>query len=327
MEINYNNKLNLLKDVFYRHKVSNDGNNFKTECPKCSKFKLEIHIDKGIYHCWVCELRGTNIPYLVSLKNKSKVEECKKIYKRKSVKNNEFSSILDKINQKEDYEEDIKNENITLPEDFVPLILQYNSKNPDFRAVFNYAISRGVNKHKMIMMRLGCSNQYDFKRSLIMPSFDKSGKINFYVSRDIDVTSDNPYKYKNANVSKKDIIFNEYLIDWDRELTIVEGPLDLIKTNDNATCLLGSALNEDFKLFQKIIDKKTDVVLALDKDAYSKTLNIASLLSEYNINVKIADTRCADDVGDMTKETFNVIKEEAKSYNLYDNLISKIRSL
>ena len=48
-------------------------------------------------------------------------------------------------------------------------------------------------------------------------------------------------------------------IDWNRELSIVEGPLDLLKTNDNATCLLGSALNEDFKLFQKIVDNKTDI--------------------------------------------------------------------
>ena len=326
MEINYNNKLNLLSDVFYKHRVSKDGNNLKTECPKCGKHKLEIHIEKGIYHCWVCGFRGTNLSYVVSLVNRNKVEECKRLYKRKSYKTNEFSDILNKISEM-NYDTEETNIDVKLPEDFAPLILQYNSKNPDYRAIFNYALSRGVNKHKMIMMRMGCSSQYDFKRSLILPSFDKNGKLNFYVSRNIDVTSDSPYKYKNANISKKDIIFNEYLIDWNRELTIVEGPLDLIKTNDNATCLLGSALNEDFKLFQKIVDNKTDVILALDKDAYNKTLTIANLLSKYNINIKIADTRCAEDVGDMSNETFNVIKDEAKSYNLYDSLISKIRSL
>ena len=68
------------------------------------------------------------------------------------------------------------------------------------------------------------------------------------------------------------IIFNELNIDWSKELTIVEGPLDLIKTNDNATCLLGSSLTEDMLLFQKIVANKTNIKLALDSDIFSKSL-------------------------------------------------------
>ena len=42
-------------------------------------------------------------------------------------------------------------------------------------------------------------------------------------------------KYLNANAKKKDLIFNELNIKWDEELTIVEGPLDLVKCNYNET--------------------------------------------------------------------------------------------
>ena len=93
-------------------------------------------------------------------------------------------------------------------------------------------------------------------RYLILPSYDKNGELNFYVSRNIDADTANSFKYKNANVSKNKIIFNEINIDWNIPLTLVEGPLDLLKTNDNATCLLGSALNEEMLLFQQIVKNK-----------------------------------------------------------------------
>ena len=53
------------------------------------------------------------------------------------------------------------------------------------------------------------------------------------------------------------------------------------------------------KLFQEIVKNKTPVVLALDSDAYWKTVKIAEKLVDYDVSVKIADTRCADDVGDI----------------------------
>ena len=69
---------------------------------------------------------------------------------------------------------------------------------------------------------------------------------------------------------KKQIIFNELNIKWDEELTIVEGPFDLTKSNFNTTCLLGSSLNESYELFKKIVKNKTPVLLGLDPDAMTK---------------------------------------------------------
>ena len=179
----------------------------------------------------------------------------------------------------------------------------------------------------MWLLRLGCSLNSEFSRSLIIPSFDEQGDINFYTSRRIDVDTSSPIKYKNASVSKKDIIFNELHIDWSLPLTLVEGPLDLLKTNDNATCLLGSSLTQDMKLFKKIVSNKTKVNLALDKDVYFKALKIAKMLKEYDVEVNILDTRIADDVGDMTKKQFNDCLDNAKKYEEDDLLLRKIAML
>ena len=40
-------------------------------------------------------------------------------------------------------------------------------------------------------------------------------------------------------------------------MTLVEGPFDMVKCDDNATCLLGSHLPVNSLLFQKLIQNKT----------------------------------------------------------------------
>ena len=42
-------------------------------------------------------------------------------------------------------------------------------------------------------------------------------------------------------------------IDWSKELALVEGAFDLVKSNENSTCLLGSKLSEKSRLFLQII--------------------------------------------------------------------------
>ena len=177
------------------------------------------------------------------------------------------------------------------------------------------------------MLRPGFSLSRDFRRYLVLPSYDKNGELNYYTARKIDVSSSDSYKYKNASVSKKDIIFNEINIDWSKPLTLVEGPLDLIKTNDNATCLLGSSLTEDSALFYEIVKNKTPIKLALDRDAYSKALEIAELLTTYDVLVDIVNTKFFEDVGEMSREEFNEFYKNSTPYQQNDRLLNKIRLL
>ena len=179
----------------------------------------------------------------------------------------------------------------------------------------------------MHILRPGFSNSSDFERYLILPSYDANGVLNYYTSRKIDANTHDAFKYKNASIPKSKIIFNEINIDWNIPLTLVEGPLDLIKCNDNSTCLLGSSLTEDMLLFQKIAHNKTPVKLALDSDIYNKTLKIASLLHSYDISVDIIDTRGFEDVAEMTHNTFSDLYDNSQKYNENDRLLNKIRLL
>ena len=80
-------------------------------------------------------------------------------------------------------------------------------------------------------------------------------------------------------------------------------------------------------LFKKIVQNKTDIKLALDSDAYSKSIKIAKTLSAYDVKVDILDTRGPSDIGDMSRDQFNKIYNESKEYTEEDSLLSKIRML
>ena len=318
-------RLDFFEDLKINSILSKDGINLNIWCPFCRhpskrKLKLSVHLEKCFYHCWLCDKKGSNISYLVSKINKDKVEESKKIFTTRNI-NNDLNIFLKNNEELEDKIE------VFLPSDFKFIVEEFNTNNPDVRDVIKYAISRGFSKHKLYMLRAGYSCNRDFNRYLILPSYNKDGDLNFYTARNIDQDTHSGYKYRNANISKKNIIFNDLNLNWKKDLTLVEGPLDLIKTNDNATCLLGSSLTEDMLLFKKIVSNKTNIKLALDADVYHKSLKIASLLHSYDIKVDILDTRGFDDVGEMTCEEFKKVYDNSTLYNKQDNLLNKIRQL
>ena len=216
-KITVSEKIDFLSRVTRNYNVASDNINVAIWCPFCkhsnrNKLKLVVQLEKGFYHCWLCDSKGSNIPKVIYQYNPSMLEEAKKIFK-KSFKS-EINLFGEEVEEKEECEP------VYIPDDFKLLANSFNSYNPDARDIFKYCIKRGVNKHKMWMLRLGYSSDPEFKRQLIIPSFDKKGKINFYTGRRIDETTSSPFKYKNSKVSKKNIIFNELYIDWSSTLNL-----------------------------------------------------------------------------------------------------------
>lgn len=313
-------KLDFLSSFIRNYKLEKDDTNLSIWCPFCknkdkNKLKLVMHLEKNFYHCWICDKSG-GISSLIWHLDKSKVQESKNYFKS-------YKKTFSLFDEKEE-EIDLS---VELPRDFRLISNNLHRKDKDLQDLVEYCRSRGFNKHKILMLKVGYSNVFEFRRSLIIPSFDENGAINFYTSRKIDASTNDPYKYNNARIQKKYIIFNDLNIDWSIPLTLVEGPLDLIKTNDNATCLLGSSLTEDMLLFQKIVKNKTPVNIALDRDAYYKAVRIGNLLSNYDVDVNIVDTRKYSDVGDMPREYFENILTEANTFNKDDLLLNKIKNL
>ena len=159
-----------------------------------------------------------------------------------------------------------------------------------------------------------------------MPSFDDVGDLNYFVARTID-DDENKMKYINAKVPKKGVIFNDINLNWNKELTLVEGPFDLTKCDSNSTCLLGSHFSEDYSLFQKIIKNRTDILLAMDADMTMKAQEYAKKLSSYGVNVRILALGPYSDVGEMTKQEFLLAKDRAKRWTSKDRLYHLIGSI
>jgi DNA primase len=167
-----------------------------------------------------------------------------------------------------------------------------------------------------------------YRNRIIMPSFDASGNLNYYTSRAIDGRMFP--KYLNPNVAREDVVFNELDIDWQKPLVIVEGPFDLVKCPKNSTCLLGSELTEEYRLFQKVVVHQTPVILSLDSDETGrrKTEIIANMLYEYGVTVRIVSyPKNIKDPGDLSIKEFIDLTNEAKLYSKVYSIKNKIANL
>ena len=279
-------------------------------CPKCknrAKKKLAIRMSDDRCHCWVCGLSGRLISVLVKFKPTHVHEYVTK-----------FAGQRARLLEAEESRVDV-----SLPADF-RLISTLDDRA--MRPYGMYLASRGLDIRDAWYFKFGVSNDSTMHRRVIMPSLDASGVTNFYTARAIDDSVRR--KYMNCVAEKKAIVFNELYIDWSKELTLVEGPFDLTKCDGNATCLLGSSLSEDSRLFYQIFKHSTPIVLALDKDMIAKSWQrIARLLASYDIRVRIVDLGPFKDVGEMSRREFRARKDDATEWDRTRALLLKIKGV
>jgi hypothetical protein len=294
------NKKAFLSNIFSDVIHSKDGTEISVRCPFCGKpgkSKMCIIVDSDVFHCWVCEEKGRGLSRLIKIIKPSKLEEYHARYASRKKKNNE------------EVEEEFK---IELPSDF-KLLMDGNKNDPNWKAVTRYALSRGFTKQTLWSFRIGYSNEFGWSRRLIIPSFSADGELNYLTGRSID--PENTFRYKNLSAPRNSLVFNELDINWASPLLIAEGPLDLVKVDMNKTCLLGSTLNKNSLLFEKIVENNTPVILVLDKDAVSKAIKIASELQEYSVQVKLNFPDGDNDLNDLDKDRIEQIISSAQQYD------------
>ena len=132
------------------------------------------------------------------------------------------------------------------------------------------------------------------------------GKVNYFVAR---TYNGGWKKYMNPPVSRN-IVFNELYVDWEDDLSIVEGAFDAI-TASNAVPILGSSLREDSKLIQKIVEHDTPVYIALDPDAEKKAMTLIKKLLSYDVELYKVCIHPYSDVGEMSKGEYQKRKSES----------------
>jgi len=192
-----------------------------------------------------------------------------------------------------------------LPTEFRTLTKEW--PGPYYKSAMRYLQDRGITIQDIRHWKLGYCEEGNYKHRIIVPSFDEYGVLNFVVGRSF---YDNPQKYKHENLCK-DVIFNEYMVDWNKPIVVTEGPFDAFKTGDNVTALQGSILREDSKLFSRLVFSGVEVYFAMDQDAFRKQLKILTNLVAYGVDCYYVPMGGKKDVGEMSKTEFREAKLQA----------------
>lgn len=168
----------------------------------------------------------------------------------------------------------------------------------DWRVV-KYLKQRGIDQDIVNRFNIGYTTWDEQDKSwanrIIIPSYDELGRLNYFVGRDFmpekPKTLEHPYvrpKYKNCDADKKEIVFQESIIDFDSDITLVEGALDCVYGN-NSISLLGKSLTYDSAIFNTLQEKANGrIIICLDADTnIEETKKIYSLLNFGRLKGKI----------------------------------------
>lgn len=298
---------NILVLILGESKSGFDGDNFQYQfpCPHCiekygiqeaRKMNLEVNLQHGMYNCWKCSSEGDNmhgsiIKLIRRYGNDKLVEEYKSILQ--SIRNSELYKLNFSNNDFNIDTSVIEREELKLPSS----TKFFKKGQPYSKWAFKYLQDRGVGWDIIERYNIGYTykEDEDWKSSfrIIIPSYNTLGELNYWVGRDYLPPRENSFrmKYNNPKVEKKNIIFNEGKIQWDADITLVEGPFDHIVV-PNSIPLLGKALNKDYKLYWELLSnsnehKNTYINVWLDDDAKETTKEVYSLLNHGNLYGKI----------------------------------------
>jgi DNA primase len=159
---------------------------------------------------------------------------------------------------------------------------------------FKYLKDRGIGWDIIERFKIGYTEREEENKKgsfrIIIPSYSALGELNYWVGRDYLPKSDkfpSRVKYDNPKVEKRNIIFNEEKLQWDADITLVEGPFDHIVV-PNSVPLLGKALNKEYKLYWDLITKaNANVNIMLDADAFHTVKEIYKFLNHGRLYGKV----------------------------------------
>lgn len=235
-------------------------------CPFCSHYKrkLQVNLHTQKWHCWVCNSKGQTLKSLLK-KSNAPAQSYSKI-----------KEIYGDVTTKREYN---SKDLVGLPEYYKPLWISQNT--PDYKNALHYALNtRKLTPMDILRYQVGYCEQGPYAGMLIVPSFNKSNMINYYVGRSYYNAT---IAHKNPPVSK-DIIGFESQINWKEPITIVEGVYDAIATKRNAIPLFGKIV--PYILRSKIITEKVKkLYLALDKDAFKDSIKEVEYFMNNGIEV------------------------------------------
>lgn len=247
-----------------------------------NKGNLEVNIADGVFKCWSCgdtdDMHGSIRKLIKKFGNKKQL----KVY-------NVIEPEEVKVKEK-------KVVKLKLPEGYT----KFSDSSPVYpvrRQAYNYLLKRGITDDIIEKFSIGFCDKGNFIGRIIIPSFDKNGNVNYFIARSWDPNS--RAKYKNPEAAKDEIIFNENLINWDKDIVLVEGVFDSIFV-ENSIPMLGKHMSS--LLFEKLYnDAKGNITIALDGDAFDNAIKLYEELNGGNLygRIKIVKLPLDRDIADL----------------------------
>ncbi len=309
----YKEKLAILTDAFGTSYRSGDEHLFF--CPKCNhhKKKMSVNIVKDKFKCWVCDYHGSSIRRLVRrYGNYSHQSEWSKF--QPDIEISRFEELFFGVGKEE--EEQL----LPLPPEYRPLASA--SLSLAAKPALRYLARRGVTKDDILRWKIGYCATGEYAGRVVVPSFNADGRVNYFVGRSYD---NNWKRYMNPPIGRN-LVFNELYVDWQSDLSIVEGVFDAVVAG-NAVPILGSSLREDSRLIKNVVENDTPVYIALDPDAEKKALRLIKKLLTFDIELYKVDINPYSDVGEMSKEEYQKRKDSAVLMTNDSFLVKAIASI
>jgi len=267
--------VNLVNSVLGISKSTSKGN-YAYHCPFCNhhKPKLEINFtesDKGEnpWHCWSCNKKGKSLVNLFKAihADPDKLAELKPLVKYTSGEKIVQTTTI-----------------LKLPQEFKPLV---NIPDSDIigKHALNYIKKRGITEDDILKYNIGYCEGGKFNKMIILPSYDATGKLNYFTARNFDKTSS--LKYKNPDVSRNVIPF-ELFINWNTPIILCEGMFDAIAIKRNVIPLLGKNIQSTLML-KLVTSAVKKIYVALDRDALKEALQFCEQLINEGKEVYLVD--------------------------------------
>ena len=255
-------------------------------CPVCddgrNKHNLEVNYIENVYKCWACGDSENTHGVLGKIFDKYGNRKQKKLY---SVLKPETVVKREK-----------KKKTLKLPEGFT-LFKDSSPVYPVRRQAINYLHNRGISDYMIEKFQIGFCDKGDHAGRIVIPSYNLKEELNYYIARSWNPMS--KAKYKNPEAEKDKIIFWESLIDWNKDIFLVEGAFDGLFL-ENSIPMLGKHMSE--LLFETVYKKaKSNVIICFDGDAWGNALKLYHELNGGDLydKIKILKLPLDQDVCDL----------------------------
>ena len=287
------------------------GNEQQHHCPFCHhhKKKLQVNLDTQQWHCWVCNSKGRSISSLLRKLNVDKrdLDRLHKIYGDEPA----YSPTEEYV---------IK---LQLPKEFKQLHFKPSGLfNPVYNKAIHYLTQRGITDSEIVKYNIGYCEDGLYSGRIIIPSYDESGELNYFIARSF--YEDEKMKYKNPPVNRDVIVF-ENQINWNEPITLVEGAFDAFSVKRNVIPLLGKFLLS--KLKNKIFEKGVkEITIMLDSDAIEDSTKHSEWFMKNGIKVKnIIPT--GKDAGELGYERVNQLIKTTTETGWDDLVLAKLNNV